>query len=1671
MYSAQPSHMGYVYFNTGRGCLPPVHSIPMQVHQPHVQAQPQAFGTTGPFQPAQLRSSIPAQQGPPGSTPYTAAPQFQQIGSMMFPNYAMPSSYLPHTTMLPHVFQTMTLQQPNWNMDTWASSHLAENTSLNMAVYLLNILPSTAINNEIPFTKLYKKPPTYDHLLVFGCLCYPHIFFDHKLQSRSTACVFLGYPALHRGYRCLDLSTNKIIISRHVIFDEDQFPSGSMTPDAPPSYDFLLPSQNTLASQTTHTIDTLILDMPTGPPPANHPYPNQTHPINHPETTTPGSTPTPEPTVSGPHTTPTPPSPPSNTQLTPPAAAFLDNAPPTNTHHMVTRAKASISKPLARMNCHVTTTSPIPLSHLHALCDPHWHKAMLSETVYMHQPPGFVDSSHPDYVCHLQRSLYGLKQAPRAWFQRVRILLIFSYVDDIVLTASSTALLQRIIRVLHGEFAMTELGSLNYFLGISAQRTKSGLFLSQSKFAEEILEWAQMQHCALQYLTFTRPDISYAVQQICLYMHDPRYLHFHALKRILRYVQETIDHGLQLYVSSTSQLTTFTDVDWVTLSRSSAEAEYRGVANVVAKAAWIRNLLLELHAPVTTATLVYCDNVSLVLIMLGTNKLVYKLFLNELQHPAPKMLVLAMKEQLKKFGDGANLVVSISGQHLEDAKQLITMGLNPRMDLFVKYAGQVPPDDEIITSLALWPHPWEKVAKQRVTQSFSPETIISFSSLGEEDGTEGPMIIEAEIGGHLVHRIYMDGGACSEVLYEHCFIRLRPEIRSEMIPATTSLIGFNGETIWPIGQISLLVRIGDEEHSTSAWMNFMVIRSPSQHNGIIGRTGIRKIRVVPSTTHGMLKFSVKGGTITIQSSRVIPMECAMLSGLAYNTPPADMTGVPRHMAEHRLNFREGCPPIRQKKKGQAPERNKAIQEEVEKLEGMFLGYKVNAEGLKVCPDKADAVLSLPSPGCLKDVQKLNGKLASLNRFLSKLAEKSLPFFKTLKKCTKKGDFQWTQEAKIAFKQMRNLIVELPMLTALKEKEELIMYLAAMKEAINAVLMTERGGKQLPVYFVSRALRGPEINYTPMEKLVLALLSASRRLKRYFQAHTIVVITDQPKKQLLSKSEISGRMLKWKFELEGYDIQYRPRTSIKGQILADFIVERPDEESPDELMAEPKELPEPWTLFTDGSSCIDGFGAGLILTNPDGVEFTYAMRFRFEATNNEAEYEALIAGLWIAEQMGVKNLQANVDSRLVANQVNGSYVAKESGMVQYLEKVKTLASNFKEFSIKQVPRSENKKADALSKIASTSFAHLSKQVLVEELKEKSIHEKEVLAIVEEEGKTWMTPICEYLTKEILPEDKKKATVVRRKASRYTMINGTLYKKSFLGPWLRCVGPLQANYVLREIHEGSCSMHSGPRSVVAKAIRTGYYWPTMHTDARKLIRECNDCQGPGKVKFLIVAIDYFTKWIEAKPVATITGNQVKKFVWDNIVCRFGLPGEIVSDNEKQFRDNPFKDCKQESGRRNQSSIGRKKQGLNKRTLTRPVGTSHHDKIKQWGDTVFTNIRLEAVIPAEIGMPTLRTAEIDLTKNDEALKINLDLIEEKREQAAIQEAKSKAKMGKYYNFKVRSTSFRPRDMVYRSNDASHAKDGRKLGPKWEGPYKVGESLGNGAYKLKDHKGNELP
>jgi hypothetical protein len=219
-----------------------------------------------------------------------------------------------------------------------------------------------------------------------------------------------------------------------------------------------------------------------------------------------------------------------------------------------------------------------------------------------------------------------------------------------------------------------------------------------------------------------------------------------------------------------------------------------------------------------------------------------------------------------------------------------------------------------------------------------------------------------------------------------------------------------------------------------------------------------------------------------------------------------------------------------------------------------------------------------------------------------------------------------------------------------------MYLAAADLAVSSVLMVERGQVQTPIYYVSRVLSGPEVRYSAMEKLTLSLVHATRRLRRYFQAHTVEVQTSFPIQQVLRRPELSIRLAKWAVELNAFVITYKPRTATKGQIIADFIAEVPEgkekelKEYETELNQGSKST-EVWTLHTDGASNEEGNGAGLILDGPDGVELTYALKLSFKTSNNEAEYEALIAGLRMAHQMGIRHLQVFMDSMLVVNQIN------------------------------------------------------------------------------------------------------------------------------------------------------------------------------------------------------------------------------------------------------------------------------------------------------------------------------------------------------------------------------------------------------------------------------------
>nr|XP_027124156.1 uncharacterized protein LOC113740835 [Coffea arabica] len=577
------------------------------------------------------------------------------------------------------------------------------------------------------------------------------------------------------------------------------------------------------------------------------------------------------------------------------------------------------------------------------------------------------------------------------------------------------------------------------------------------------------------------------------------------------------------------------------------------------------------------------------------------------------------------------------------------------------------------------------------------------------------------------------------------------------------------------------------------------------------------------------------------------------------------------------------------------------------------------------------------------------------------------------------------------------------------------------------------GAQKPIYYVSRALQELETRYTPTKKLVLVLVHAAQKLRPYFQAHSIVVRTDQPLRQILTRPEVSD------FLAEGASLSMAELSSLPKRV-------RPEE---------------PWVLFVDGASSKEGSGAGLLLTSPIGEELTYALKFDFPASNNEAEYETLLTGLRITHQMGITAIKVRSDSQLVVHQVRGEYEAKEDIMNKYL-----------------------------AKLASSSFAHLSKEVLVEVVKHKSIDQSQVLAI--DSPASWMTPLADFLSLGVLPENKIEARRLQLRVAKYAYSRGTLYRRSYLSPWLKCVTPEEGDYVLREIHEGLCAAHVESRVLAKKCLLMGYYWPSVFQDAAALVQQCRayqvhaslrhqptqemvrihspwpfaqwgiDLLGPfsrvpGKYEHLVVAIDYFTKWIEAEPLATISGRAVQKFFWKNIVCHFGIPHVLISDNGRQFAETPSGAGAPSSG---SASTSRRS------VIPRPtVRTATQE-------TPFSlTYGAKAVVPAEIGLPSLRTHNFVASTKEEELRCNLDILEAKREEAAIRMAKYKSQLARYHNAKVRNTQYQPADLVLRKNSVNRAHSSNKLDPNWEGPYKDLEASRAGYCRLAKLDGAEVP
>nr|KYP68865.1 Retrovirus-related Pol polyprotein from transposon 297 family [Cajanus cajan] len=788
--------------------------------------------------------------------------------------------------------------------------------------------------------------------------------------------------------------------------------------------------------------------------------------------------------------------------------------------------------------------------------------------------------------------------------------------------------------------------------------------------------------------------------------------------------------------------------------------------------------------------------------------------------------------------------------------------------------------------------------------------------------------------------------------------------------------------------------------------------------------------------------------------------------------------------------------------------------------GKFLGFMLSQRGIEANPDKCQAIINMKSPSSVKEVQRLAGRIASLARFLPCMADKSRPIMSLLKKATK---FKWNEECEAAFQSFKTMLATPPLLAKPDPRLDMIIYLSASDKAISTVLVQEKAEMQ-PVYFISRALQEAESRYQYLEKTVLALVHTARRLRHYFQSHKILVRTDSPIVKVLRKPELAGRMVAWSIELSQFDVRFEPRGPIKAQSMTDFVNE-----------FTPSIIPEPpiWKLHVDGSSNKQGSGAGIILEGPGKMVIEQSLQFGFKASNNQAEYEALLAGLRLAADLGITKVQCFSDSQVVTEQVNvnGNFQIKEPTLLLYFHAFQKLKNGFETVQVNHTPREHNTRADRLAKLASSKKTSHLRSMIQQELPSPSVDETECMQI-DQGNPCWMDPIVNHLQTGELPEDPLKAKRIRITAARYILIAGELYKRGISSPLLKCLAPEQAHYVLREIHEGICGTHSGSRTLAAKVVRAGYYWPTMVADCAEFVQQCKPCQqfgpithqppeelhsitvpwpfsiwgmdilGPfppakAQVKFLIVAVDHFTKWIEAEAVATITASNVQRFFWKNVITRFGIPYALITDNGLQFTDRRFNDFlsglgikhkmtsvehPQSNGQAEAANKVILKELKRRLAMTKGSWPDHLPEIL-WAyrctpqsSTKETPFRLaygtDAMIPVEVGEPSLRRQQFNEATNREALNIELDMIDEIRERALVNMEACRTRAARKIRTKIKPRRFLPGDLVWRvTGEARKDKAQGKLAPNWDGPYRIQHSLQNGAYKLEELNGKTIP
>nr|XP_009592270.1 uncharacterized protein LOC104089138 [Nicotiana tomentosiformis] len=630
---------------------------------------------------------------------------------------------------------------------------------------------------------------------------------------------------------------------------------------------------------------------------------------------------------------------------------------------------------------------------------------------------------------------------------------------------------------------------------------------------------------------------------------------------------------------------------------------------------------------------------------------------------------------------------------------------------------------------------------------------------------------------------------------------------------------------------------------------------------------------------------------------------------------------------------------------------------------------------------------------------------------------------------------------------------------------LILYISAQERSVGAPLAQGNNvSKENALYYLSRMMTPNDLKYSSIEKLCLALFFSIQKLKHYFQAHVVRLVSRaNPIKFVMSKP-----------------------------VLKDW--ELSDELSDEDAMV--IEIQPPWKMYFDGSAHRKGAGTGILFITSQGEVLPYFFTVTQRCSNNIAEYQALILGLEMIVDMKQLQLQVFGDSKLVINQLLGSYEVKKLELVPYHKNAKRLVSWMGEVTIQHVQRKKNKRADALAALASILSLPDQMQFVVcqrwvvpppNDYEEEESKVEHLAFALEVEIEDWRQLLIDYLCYGILLENPRRKTEIQRRAPRFLYYKDTLYRRSFDRVLLRWLGADESFQALQEAHFRVCGANQSGPKLHFHIKRMGYYWPTMVKDCLDYARRCKSCQfhanfihqppkvlhpiiaswpfdasgldivGPlpkssGGYLYILVATDYFSKWAKAISLMEVKKENVANFIRVNIIYRFGIPRYILTDNGMPFDNKLMNKICDLFGFKNRNSsmyyvaANGVAEAFNK-TLCNLLKTVVSKSKKDWHERMEealwayrTTYRIpkqatpyslvygvEAVLPLERQIPSLRLAiQEGLTDEENAwLRLGeLKALDEKRLEAQPSLECYQACMSKYFNKKVRLRSFQVGD-----------------------------------------------